>query len=129
MSLPKKDRKVRSKSGKTFPGDGNSTGEIIGYADSIAIALQHDFGDSHAAIKKVVALTGSNERAVKNWFSAKNGPSGENLILLMRYSDPVLEAVLLMSGRAELVNAKKFIDAKQRLAEVQATIDAILRPP
>jgi hypothetical protein len=31
-------------------------------------------------VKTVVGLTGANERAVKNWFQAKNGPSGEFLM-------------------------------------------------
>jgi hypothetical protein len=127
MSLPKKDRKVRSKSGKTFPDGDAPTGEMPRYAAAIAEALQLGFGGTHAAVKQVVALTGSNERAVKNWFSAKNGPSGENLILLMTHSDPVLESVLRMTGRVDLVEAKKLVDAKQRLAEVHAAIDEILR--
>jgi hypothetical protein len=36
----------------------------------------------HGGMKVVVNLTGANERAVRNWFDAKNGPNGEFLIAL-----------------------------------------------
>jgi len=36
---------------------------------------------------------------VRNWFEGKNGPSGENLMALIRYSDAVLAMVLQLSGR------------------------------
>jgi hypothetical protein len=56
-------------SGITFP-----SGRFPG---AIAAALHREYGATHAAVKTVVGLTGANERAVKNWFKAKNGPSGE----------------------------------------------------
>ena len=37
---------------------------------------------------------------MKNWFDAKNGPSGEFLIALCAHSDEVLETFLLMAGRS-----------------------------
>jgi hypothetical protein len=73
----------------------------------------------------VVALTKANERAVKNWFSAKNGPTGEHLVDLVRSSDEVLEVVLLMSGRRELVLAKKFGDSKLVLLEMLKMIEGL----
>jgi len=76
-------------------------------------------------VKTVVGLTGANERAVKNWFQAKNGPSGEFLIALCRHSDHVLETVLLMSGREEQVKAKKFIDAKATLRQMLTLMDEL----
>jgi precorrin-6x reductase len=81
----------------------------------IADALRRDFGKTHAAVKIVVRLTRANERAVKNWFLAKNGPTGQHLVDLVRTSDEVLEAVLLMSGRHDLVVAKKLADSKHLL--------------
>ena len=85
MSLTKKDRINRSVSGTTFPPKR--------FADAIAAALRREYGGTHAAVKTVVALTGANERAVKNWFDAKNGPSGEFLIALCAHSDEVLRDV------------------------------------
>jgi hypothetical protein len=77
------------------------------------------------ARKTVMAYTGAGERTVKNWFEAKNGPNGENLIELVRHSDEVLEAFLLMSGREEILTAKKLVDARSILVEMVEFIDRL----
>ena len=77
------------------------------------------------AIKTVMAYTGAGDRAVRNWFEAKNGPNGENLIELVRHSDEVLEAFLQMSGREEILTAKKLVDARNTLVEMLKTIDEL----
>jgi hypothetical protein len=117
MSLTKRDRINRSVSGITIPPER--------FADAIAAALRREYGGTHAAIKIVVALTGANERAVKNWFDAKNGPSGEFIIALCAHSDEVLETLLLMAGRTEQVKAKKVLDATSKLREVLVLLDAL----
>lgn len=125
MSLPKKDRKIRPGPGKDFPND---DGRMMGsgrYAAAIADALRREFGGNRSAIKSVAGLTGANERAVKNWFGAKNGPSGEALVSLIRHSDEVLECLLLLAGRSEVLAAKKLSDARQKLNEMIALIDRI----
>jgi len=115
MSLTKKDRTVRSISGTTFPA-----GRL---ADAIAEALRREYGETHAAVKTVVALTGANQRAVKNWFEAKNAPSGESVVTLCRHSDEVLETFLLMAGRENQLRAKRIVDATTRLRELLALLD------
>ena len=95
------------------------------FADAIATALRREYGGTHAAIKTVVALTGANERAVKNWFDAKNGPSGEFVIALCAHSDEVLETLLLMSGRKEHVKAKKIVEATAKLREILVMLDTL----
>lgn len=117
MSLAKSDRKNRAISGKLFPPKR--------FADAIALALRREYGGTHAAIKTVVALTGANEKSVKNWFDAKNGPSGESTIALCRHSDEVLETFLLLAGRTEHVKAKKVVDATGKLREILAMLDAL----
>ena len=117
MSLPKKDRKDRSVSGNLFPQKR--------FVDAIAVALRREYGGTHAAIKTVVALTGANERSVKNWFDAKNGPSGESLIVLCSHSDEVLETFLLMAGRTQHVQAKKVVDATNKLREILLMLDTL----
>ena len=107
----------RSVSGTTIPPKR--------FADAIATALRREFGGTHAAIKTVVALTGANERAVKNWFDAKNGPSGEFVITLCAHSDEVLETFLLMSGRREHVKAKKIVEATAKLREILVMLDTL----
>lgn len=69
-------------------------------------------------MKTVVALTGTNERAVRNWFEGKNGPSGQHLVELVRHSDAVLEAFLILAGRERLLTAKLLVDAKDTLVEI-----------
>lgn len=127
MSLTKKDRKIRSFSGKTIQLTGGipPRGSSEPFAASIAAALHREYGDTHAAVKIVVGLTGANERAVKNWFGAKNGPSGEFLISLCRHSDEVLECFLLMASRVELVKSKKLFDAKAKLGEMLKYLDEL----
>ncbi len=117
MSLTKTDRKDRSVSGISFPTQR--------FADAIAGALRCEYGHTHAAIKTVVALTGANERAVKNWFDAKNAPSGEFVVALCRHSDHVFEAFLLMAGREDQVRAKRIVDAVERLRELLALLDEL----
>ena len=95
------------------------------FADAVALALRREYGGSHAAIKTVVALTGANERAVKNWFDAKNGPSGEFLIALCAHSDGVLETFLLMAGRTQQVQAKKIVDATNKLREILMMLETL----
>lgn len=125
MSPTEKDRKVRSKFGKTFPPDAGDIAEEYTFAAAIASALHREFGGTPASVKVVVRLTRANHRAVKNWFDAKNGPSGENLITLLRSSDEVLETVLTLAGRAELVTARKLVGAREKLREMLAMIDQL----
>lgn len=117
MSPPKMDRKIQLSNGK-INTDSNSEIGSAEFARKIAEALHREFGETHAAVKKVVALTKANERAVKNWFSAKNGPTGRHLVDLIRSSDEVLEAVLRMSGRNDLIVAKKFGDSRRTLQKM-----------
>lgn len=122
MSPTKTDRKSRSSSGNGFLPPGSDL-QNERFAEVIAQALRRQFGETHASVKTVVALTKANERAVKNWFSAKNGPTGEHLVDLVRSSDEVLEAVLLMSGHRDLVLAKKFGDTRAVLLKMLKLIE------
>lgn len=125
MSFTKKDRKFRSTFGKTFPIGSDEAAPGRRFADVIAGALHREFAGAHAAVKTVSRLTGANERAVKNWFDGKNGPSGEHLVILAQHCDHVLEAFLVMAARSELVKTKRLGDARQKLAEILAIIDEL----
>ncbi|WP_051002774.1 hypothetical protein [Bradyrhizobium elkanii] len=124
MSLPKKDRKIQPVRQIVEPLNPSELGSAD-FAQTIADALHKEFGDTHAAIKTVVARTKANERAVKNWFSAKNGPTGRHLVDLVRTSDEVLEAVLRMSGRNDLILAKKLGDSKRTLLKMLTLISEL----
>ena len=72
-------------------------------------------------------LTSSNERAVRNWFEAKNAPSAENLVILMRHSDLVLRTVLALADRQDLVVAIGLAGLRRQLVDAVAAIDGL--PP
>jgi hypothetical protein len=95
------------------------------FADAIAGALHREYGETHAAVKTVVALTGANERAVKNWFDARNAPSGEFLVALCQHSDEVLETFLLLAGRDKQVKAKRIVEAVGRLRDLLVLLDEL----
>jgi hypothetical protein len=56
---------------------------------------------------------------VRNWLDGANGPSGEYLVSLMRHSDTVLDATLMLAGRTAL-------EAEERLANVRRQVLALL---
>ncbi|MEE9289578.1 MAG: hypothetical protein V3U99_01060 [Alphaproteobacteria bacterium] len=120
MSFRKKGRKFRTVSGKTFPklSDKVSASDGYEFAAVIAETLRETFDGTRMSVKTVMAYTGAGERTVKNWFQGKNGPNGENLVELVRHSDEVLEALLLMAGREDIMAGKLLIDAGDKLVEM-----------
>ena len=128
MSSTKMDRMNQSAFGLKCPAN-NSDRNDVSFPQAIAHALRREFGNTHAAVKTVVALTNANERAVKNWIMAKNGPTGAHLIDLLRSSDEVLEAVLRLSGRQELLLSKKLNDSKRVLLRMLKLIDDLQKMP
>ena len=127
MSFRKKGRKVRPVSGRTFPRSSGTVEKSDGYDYTAVIAetLREAFGETGRSVKSVMAYTGAGERAVKNWFEGKNGPNGENLVMLVRHSDEVLEALLLMAGREDILTGKFLVDARDKLAEMLEIIDEL----
>ncbi len=127
MSFRKKGRKFRTVSGKTFPKSSDRIAAPDGYefAAVIAQTLRGTFGGTRMSVKTVMAYTGAGERTVKNWFEGKNGPNGENLVELVRHSDEVLEALLLMAGREDILAGKLLVDARDRLVEMLEIIDQL----
>lgn len=118
----KKDRKPQSESARSvlLPGD---EGDAPSLFELIAEALRRQYGGTPAAVKTVVRPTRANERAVKNWFDAKNGPSGENLVSLLLHADEVLETVLALAGRQDFIVARKLSGAREKLKKRPAMID------
>jgi hypothetical protein len=123
MSFPKK--------GKSFPkggdrnnsnGGGGSLDGSINYALEIASALEGTLRDRNTRIKTVAGWTGANERTLKNWPSGQYGPCGAHLVVLIQHSDEVLNAVLSMARRHDLVFAQKLDDLEQRMLELMSTV-------
>lgn len=125
MSFTENDRKIQSESGKSFPTSNEHARPL--FVKTIALALKEEFGGGPSAIKTAARLTRANERTVRNWFEAKNGPSGENLIPLLRYSDVVLRAVLDLADRRDLGAAARVAELRQQLVDLVAAIDNVQR--
>ena len=120
MSLTKEDRIHQSLNGTMLRSQR--------VADAIAMALHREFDGTRSAIKTVGALTGANERAVKNWFEAKNAPSGEFLIELCRHSDEVLATFLLLAGRHEQIKAQRLVETRAKLQNLLAVLASLDEP-
>ena len=114
MSFSTDDRKLRVGTGNGFPIDpAAETGALL--AEVVAEALKADFGAIPSHVKHLARLTGTNERTVHNWLLARNGPSGTALVMLMRHSDAVTEAVLALAGRDEHSAAVRLVKVKNIL--------------
>lgn len=125
MSLTKKDRKFRSGSGKNFQG-GPSPRDELRFAAIIAAALKSEYGETSGSVREVAQLARVNERAAKNWFDAKNAPNGALLVRLLEHSDDVLECVLKMAHRDDLLKAKKIQDTRRELLELLSELHGLL---
>ena|SRR5579863_8966895 len=93
------------------------------FAEVIAAAMQAEWGATPSARKEVGRITRANERSVRNWFEGKNGPSGEHLVLLIRHSDAVLEAVLELADRQPLLPTAGVLGLRDRLKQIVEAID------
>jgi len=119
MSFPKK--------GKSFPkrdGDGNSDFILDdhAFAMKIASALKSELKDRNSRAKLVAGWTGANERTVKNWILGRYAPCGRHLVVLAQHSDQVLNAILSMADRRDLLLAGKVEDLRRKVFELAALI-------
>ena len=127
MSFLKKGKSFPKK-GKSFPkraGNGRSGFSLDdhAFAMKIAAALKAELKDRNSRAKLVAGWTGANERTVKNWISGKYAPCGRNLVVLARHSDRVLDAILSMADRQDLLLARKVGDVRRKVLELAAIID------
>ncbi len=120
MSFAENGRSFQSEKGNSFP---TAATDCLSFQAAVADALRRDFGGAPSSVKHVAKLVNANERAVRNWFDARNGPSGEHLVMLMRHSTAVVEMVLALSGRSGLVQTKLVADAKERVRHILGLLD------
>ena len=114
------------KMGKTFPDDDERKVDRIKYQMAIAAALKRELGGSHRAIKIVMRWTGVSERTAKNWLAGSHGPAGAHLVALMRNSNEVLAAVLVLAGRGELKIGAGLHETRETLLQVLNVLDGLL---
>src|SRR4051794_41593469 len=113
MSFPKK--------GKSFPkgrGAGASDLDDHSFAMKIASALKSEIRNQNSRAKLVAGWTGANERTAKNWILGRYAPCGRHLVALAQHSDQVLNAILSMAGREDLLLAVKVEDLRRMVAEL-----------
>ena len=96
------------------------------YPAAIAYALRNQLGTTHQATKIVMGWTGAGERTVKNWLAGISGPSGQHLVNLIRHSDDVLEALLILAGRQQIVAVQKLVEMRNKLAETVEEFDQLM---
>ena len=126
MSFPKKGKSLPKK-GKSFPkraGDGGSDFNLDdrAFAMKIALALKSELKDRNSRAKLVAGWTGASERTVKNWVLGRYAPCGRHLVLLAQHSDQVLNAILSMADRQELLFARRVGDLRRKVFELAAII-------
>ncbi len=114
------------KMGKTFPDDDEGKVDRLKYQMAIAAALKRELGGSHRVIKIVMRWTGVSERTAKNWLAGSHGPAGEHLVELIRNSNQVLAAVLVLSGRGELKIGAGLHETREALLQELNVLDGLL---
>ena len=126
MSFPKKGKSFPKK-GKSFPkrgGDGGSDFSVDdhAFAMKIASALTSELRNRNSRAKLVAGWTGANERTVKNWILGRYAPCGRHLVVLAQHSDQVLNAILSMADRQDLLLAPKVEELRRKVFELAAVI-------
>jgi hypothetical protein len=126
MSFPKKGKSFPKK-GKSLPkrdGGGGSDFHLDdrAFAMKIALALKSELKDRNSRAKLVAGWTGANERTVKNWILGRYAPCGRHLVVLAQHSDQVLNAVLLMADRQDLLLARKVGNLRRKVVELAAAL-------
>ena len=118
----------------TIPG---GCGESAGAPGGSRRSLRHagprgradcDLQGSHPArgrnsrAKLVAGWTGANERTVKNWILGRYSPCGRHLVVLAQHSDKVLNAILTMADRRDLLLAQKAKELRRMVSELTAIV-------
>ena len=126
MSFPKKGKSFPKK-GKSFPKRGGNGGSNFRLDDhalaiKIALALKSELKDRNSRAKLVASWTGASERTVKNWILGRYAPCGRHLVVLAQHSDQVLNAILSMADRQDLLIARRVGDLRRKVLELAAII-------
>jgi hypothetical protein len=88
----------------------------------IALAFKSELKDRNSRAKLVAGWTGAIERTVKNWISGRHAPNGRHLVVLAQHSDQVLNAILSMADRQDLLLARRVGDLRRKVFELAEII-------
>jgi hypothetical protein len=117
----------RAGCGTSFPKKGEFFPRGLTFAEKIAAALTKACAESGVHVKTVAGWTGANERTVKNWFSGTYGPSGEHLLILARHCDEVLDAMIVIVDRRELLVGHKISEMERCIRELAEVLGGLKR--
>jgi hypothetical protein len=122
MSFSKKGKSF-PKTGKSFPKrdtdvDSDFRLDDHAFALKIAQALKSELKDRSSRAKLVAGWTGASERTVKNWILGRYAPSGRHLVVLAQHSDQVLNAILSMADRQDLLFARRVGELRRKVLEL-----------
>lgn len=121
--LAAKDRKMSPKTGKKLHRGIRARDRREKFEHAVAAALKAELGNTHRAVKTLMAWTGASERTTKHWLAGTHGPSGKHLIDLARHSDAVLLYFLTAADRAFLVPHMHLLTLRARLLDLIQAID------
>ena len=103
------------KKGNKFHQQGQQADIELQFVRGIAAALHTELGSTHQATKTIMHWTGASDRSVKHWFAGTHGPSGAHLVQLIRHSDRVLTAVLLLAGLSSSLTEARAAELRSHL--------------
>lgn len=107
------------KSGSKFPGGQvELTDQVV--AGMIGAALRSQLGGSRQAAKTVMRWTHVSDHTARSWINGQTSPSSLHLLELATQSEPVMAAILKLTGHPSLQLA---LD----LAEVEYALEKALR--
>jgi hypothetical protein len=118
-SLPKSGTLLPDLPSPSIGGEGE-------YAVVIAAALHTHFKDTHGATKTVMRWTMASERTVKNWLAGTKGPSGAHLLVLVRYSDAVLDGFLQLAGRERTGIEQELAATRKTVREISQLLSKLV---
>ena len=73
--------------------------------------------------ERISSAVQSRLRTAKHWLSGIHGPSGVHLVQLLRNSDEVLKAVLILAGRPGTLSGAKATQARIHLMAAIRCLD------
>jgi hypothetical protein len=114
------------KSGRKLPKE-RAMSSSADYAERIATALRHEIASGGGGTKLVMGWTGASDRTVRSWLHGAGGPSGVHLLHLARESDLVLEALLEMAERPELILGVDLDAVDTALAKASGALEVLKR--
>lgn len=124
MSVPPKGEEL-PKTGKELHSAGTRRERANDFARAVAEALKQELSRG-TSIKAIMAWTGAGERTVKGWLGGSNGPNGEHLECLLRFSEAVYIKVMIRTGRHLAVNRRSLEALRVKLNSLLNVVDDVL---